>query len=432
MGQGTVNGRRFFKFAVLAVLALLASLLVAPRARAASAAERDEKPDLPNCYQTRFYDIYTDVDRDLALDIGRQMDAMYTEYQRRLARFPMDRSGARLAAYLFQRQSDYLAYVGPAGRNTGGVFMPRQQALAAFVDNQGLSSLRRTLRHEAFHQFAYLVFEMKLPIWINEGMAQVFEEGIWTGQDFLLGQVPPRRVRHLKSDLACIDNRGLIPFTQLMAFTPERWAKVLNTDERQAMTEYNQSWAMVHFLVHARDAAGREKFRGMFLDMLDLIRDGKSGEDAFAGAFAGGNVKGFQDRFVEYARDLQPTAAASLIERQEVLGDFLIELKKKGRTYKQVSDFRKDCVRGRMSMTYFGDHGLGWQTDPNVEIYFCDVNDRPMGDSEMYFNESTSAYNSPLPDLICRGGERFQLRTRFYVGPTNRIEHEVMIEQPGR
>jgi hypothetical protein len=55
-----------------------------------------------------------------------------------------------------------------------------------------------------------------------------------------------------------------------------------------------------------------------------------------------------------------------------------------------------------------------------------------MGDSEIYFSESTSAYNAPLPDLICRGGERFQLRTRFYYGATNRIEHEVMIEQPGR
>jgi hypothetical protein len=312
------------------------------------------------------------------------------------------------------------------------VFMPKQQALAAFVDRQGLAPLRRTLRHEAFHQFAFLVFEHKLPIWINEGMAQVFEEGIWTGEEFLLGQVPPRRLRQLKSDLAREDNRGLIPFTELMAFTPERWAKVLNTDERKAVTEYNQSWAMIHFLVHAKDAGGRERFRGLFLDMLDLLRDGKNGEEAFAGAFHGGNVKGFQDRFVEYVRDLAPTPAASLIERQEVLGDFLIELKKQGRTYKQVSDFRKDAVSRKMGMTYFGDHGLSWRTDPNVEIYFSDVNDRSLGDSEMYFSESTSAYNAPLPDLVCRGGDRFQLRTRFYVSPSNRIEHEVMIEQPGR
>jgi hypothetical protein len=142
-------------------------------------------------------------------------------------------------------------------------------------------------------------------------------------------------------------------------------------------------------------------------------------------------VKGFQDRFVEYARDLKPTPAASLIERQEVLGDFLIELKKQGRTYKQVSDFRNDAVRRQMAMTYFGEHGLSWRTDPNVEIYFCDVYDRPLGDGEIYFRESSSS-DAPLPDLVCRGGDRFQLRTRFYVGPTNRIEHDVMIEQMGR
>jgi hypothetical protein len=263
-------------------------------------------------------------------------------------------------------------------------------------------------------------------------MAQVFEEGVWTGDGYLLGQVPPRRVRQLKSDLNRADNYGFIPFSELMAFTPERWGTVLNTDRRKAMTEYNQSWAMIHFLVHAKDPAGREKFRGMFLGMLDLLRDGKSGEDAFAGAFHGGNIKGFQDRFAEYARDLGPTPAASMIERQEVLGDFLIELKRQGRTYSQVSDFRKVAVRGRMSMQYFGDHGLGWSTDPNTEIYFCDANDRPLGDSEMFFSESTSAHNAPLPDLVCRGGDRFQLRTRFYYGLTDRIERDVMIEQPGR
>jgi hypothetical protein len=304
------------------------------------------------------------------------------------------------------------------------------KCLCAFLDGQGLSSLRRTLQHEAFHQFADLVFESRLPPWLNEGLAQLFEEGIWTGQGFLLGQVPPWRVRQLAADLHGELDGHLIPFSELMNRTHPEWNKVLNFNPRGGATEYTQSWAMVHFLVNAKDAAGREKFRQMFLQMLDLLHDGKTPDEAFAGAFPGGNVKGFQDRFVEFARDLKPTPEAAMIERQEVLGDLLILLRQHGRTYRQVSDFRRDAVRILAKMlTYTGEHGLTWKTDPDAESYFKDVHDRPLADRELYFE---AAEGAPLPDLVCRGAERFQLRTRFSRTDGKRVQRDVSVEPYGR
>ena len=78
-----------------------------------------------------------------------------------------------------------------------GVFMPHRRLLAAFVEGVGRDGVRRTLQHEAFHQFAHETFGPNVPVWLDEGLAQVFEEAVWTGNGFVVGQVPPRRVRQL-------------------------------------------------------------------------------------------------------------------------------------------------------------------------------------------------------------------------------------------
>ena len=62
-------------------------------------------------------------------------------------------------------------------KNTGGVFMSGRNLLASFLGDLGRDSLRRTLQHEAFHQFAHTVISPDTPVWLNEGLAQVFEEG---------------------------------------------------------------------------------------------------------------------------------------------------------------------------------------------------------------------------------------------------------------
>jgi hypothetical protein len=58
--------------------------------------------------------------------------------------------------------------------------------------------------------------------------------------------------------------------------------------------------------------------------------------------------------------------------------------------------------------------------DPNVEIYFCDVYDRPLGDSESI--SATSAYNAPARSRLPRR-RPFQLHG-FYVGQQPH-QHEV-------
>lgn len=402
---------------------LLALLVIGLVAIPAHAAPEPEGPAGFAVLRTKYYRIHTDIDRDLAEDLARRMDAMFDEYQRRLSAFTREKSAPQLEVFLFRRQDDYLRFTGERWRNSGGVFMASRNLLAAFLEGQGRDALRRTLQHEAFHQFAALAISPNMPVWLNEGMAQLFEEGIWTGNGFWLGQVPPRRVRQLERDLK---QQQFIKFDRLMSIKPDEWADTLAEDRAIGATQYNQSWAMVHFLVQARDAAGKEKYRGRLVQMLALLHNGASGKEAFETAFSA-NTKGFQDRFVEFARTIVATPEASMIERQEVLGDFMIELKNKGHVFDRMSELRDVAVRAKFSLRYT-DRMMSWSTDPNVDVYFSDMKGRPLGANELYFTKRRGAV---LPDVVCRASDQFQLRTRFHSGDGNKLEHEVLIEAPG-
>ena len=105
-------------------------------------------------FSSRFYQVHTDLEPGVAQDLAKRLDVMHEEYARRLIRFGSESASTRVDAYLFARQSDYLQFAGEGMGSTGGVYMPGRNALAAFHDGQGRDSLRRTLQHEAFHQFA--------------------------------------------------------------------------------------------------------------------------------------------------------------------------------------------------------------------------------------------------------------------------------------
>jgi len=266
--------------------------------------------------------------------------------------------------------------------------------------------LRRTLQHEAFHQFAYNAISKNVPVWLNEGLAQVFEEGIWTGDHFWLGQAPPRRIRQLQADTKA---GRLIDFEKLMSLTPEQWSANLAGDHDVGATQYNQSWAMVYFLAHAKDKNGNDRYRTRLLDMLKYLHDGKDGDPAFKDAFSA-NIAGFQARFMEYADHLQPTDEATLIDRQSVVGDLLSELSRRGRHFNNVAQFKRAALSGGYRMHYTKGE-LEWDSDPDLRVYFADIAGKALSPDDLFFE---SHANCPLPDIVCRCSPKFQLRTRFF------------------
>jgi hypothetical protein len=398
---------------------LILLLLAAVPASAQRAAAAAAPPGMREI-NTRHYRIHTDLDFELANDLAQRLEAMYEAYSWRLRLFHQDgREMPRFEVYLYRRQQDYLNLTGQRMKHTGGVFMSGRNLLASFLEGQGRDALRRTLQHEAFHQFAHTVISPNMPVWLNEGLAQVFEEAVWNGSNFSLEQIPPRRIRQLQADLK---NKRLVKFETLMRLSPMEWARRLEGDHYTGATQYNQSWAMVYFLINAKGEKDGFRYRQRLLKLLELLNGGQEAESAFKVAF-GNNIDGFEQRFVEYARHMKPTPQATLMENQDVLGDLIVELHRIGKTYPTVESLRTAAVQAKYRMTYKRG-ALSWSTHDDIAVYFCDANGETFRADELFFQSRRAA---PLPDLVCRYCPDVQFRTRFF-HQGKRIEHEVLVE----
>jgi hypothetical protein len=362
---------------------------------------------------TQHYLIHTDLEPAFAGDLAKRMEAMYAEYTRRLEDFKPSASATKLEVYLFTHKEDYDAITLHQVPHTGGVFIAgRRNLLASFLEGQGRDAMRKTLQHEAFHQFAFNAIASDLPIWLNEAMAQFFEEGIWDGSTFRIGEVPPWRVRQLQDDLK---TGHFIDFEKLFALTPEEWAMRLRRDVTTGATEYNESWAIIQYL-----AKGPGRYQPHLIAWLKAMHEGTPAEEAFASSFSE-NPRQLQARFMEWARTLQPSERAAMLEHQKILADMLAALKAHGQTFNNIAQFRTTAVEEHLRIHYT----LGqvtWTTDENPAIYFADRTGRLMMRDQLYLEPS---FGAPLPDIVCRCGDGATLRAHFYKADKE-IESEIL------
>jgi hypothetical protein len=401
--KGSSMHRMLFAVSALA-LALLAPTTIAGELRVLN---------------SRHYKIHTDLDRALAEDLARRLDAMYEEYARRLSNFAEPDRSKKFDVYLYSKQNDFVKLTKGQSNNSAGVTIPELNIVAAYL-GEGRDELRSTLQHEAFHQFAHSVIAKQIPPWVDEGLAVLFGEGIWTGRQFLLGQVPPRRVRQLKYD---VENKRLVKFSKMMSMSLDDWNSTLARDKQAGGVNYNQAWAMCQFLVYAAEQ-GKPKYRVRFLEMLQRIHDGESGDEAFKASFSS-NIDGFEQRFIEWARKLQPTRDAALIERQGVLAAMMIEYSKRIGRPDDFDEFQKRICASGLYFEYSRD-GMRWTSERDTAVYFRTPDGQPYDREELFFTVRSGA---PLPDLVQRGVGQLKLRTRFHDTPRGGIEPETLVEE---
>ena len=368
---------------------------------------------------TAHYRIETDLVPELADDLSMRLDVMYAEYAGRLPRaVEKGKATKKLHVYLFRKRADYLHLVGERFTNTGGLYVSGRNFLAAFLEGQGRDGLRRTLQHEAFHQFVHEAMPNGIPVWLNEGMAQFYEEGLWTGSDFWTGQVPPRRVRQLQLDL----KKGrMSDFATLGALTSAQWAQVFTGEMGKGATQYNHAWAMVYFLLHFKDETGREPYKNRLADLFQSLQDGADNRTAFARIFP--DAATIQEKFLVYAQKLAPTPDATLIERQSVLGDLVIALRSREAIPDTFADIRKLLMKVGYRIRYTQDE-VKWDSDADVTIYFSDMAGRPFSNRQLTLEPRAGA---PMPDIVCRCFDHHQLRTRFY-NADGKVEHEILVQ----
>ena len=271
-------------------------------------------------YDSPAYTVYTDVSEEDVKEAIIRMNKMAIEYHDRTkALFGGQITGA-LPFYLFNNPQDYLnasKMPGSAGVFTGDALMAQ-----AIRDDNGRIGIGtwHVVQHEGFHQFVYAVIRGDIPTWVNEGLAEYFGEGVFTGDGMVTGAVPNGRMKRVQKEIAAGE---FISIKDMMLMSHAQW------NARLEITHYDQAWSMVHFLAQAENG----KYQDAFARFLQLVGKGNAWERSWMAAF--GNVEGFEQKWKEYWKKMPENPTLDLYAKACVatLTSFL------GRSYSQKDGF---------------------------------------------------------------------------------------------
>jgi hypothetical protein len=285
-------------------------------------------------YDTPYYIIHTDLDQETEKEAALRLTRMAEEYHNRTKDF----AGAiteKLPFYFYRNPQDYLDNGGPRG--SAGVFISAgpKSRLLALADPK--STPWHTLQHEGFHQFAHATIGDQLPVWLNEGLADYFAEGIFTGDGFVVGIVLPWRLTRLKESIA---KEKLRPIRQIMLMSPADWSADLN------INNYDQAWSMVHFLVHGDSG----KYQQPFSACIREISQGQPFEKAWLDTL--GPADGFESRWKTYwlAQPQNPSAVLYSRASVSILTSFLARASVQNQTFNSFDGFTTAAASGKLKM----------------------------------------------------------------------------------
>lgn len=231
------------------------------------------------------YDIITDVGERRARGMAQSIDRLAAAVGH--ATSLRTDSDKPVRIFAFRRSGDFRPYrdaiLGPRTDKTG-VFSSRRHADYILLDTT-YDRMEPLLYHELTHSFVRNTFP-QAPLWLNEGLAELFGTFDVRGGRVLLGLPDPETVALLRRE-------PLVPMAEMLEMT--------GTAERfrqgpRARVIYAQSWAMVHYLL-----IGNESTRTGVNDFLKLNATGVPSVDAFSRAF-GMTAEQFEKEIFGYVR----------------------------------------------------------------------------------------------------------------------------------
>lgn len=210
---------------------------------------------------TRHYEIFTTLLEPLMLRRSVELiELAYKAYNLQLPD-PTD-TKIKFTIYLFadRRQwEDFTSnFAGEQAeifcRIKAGAYCHRGVCVAYDIGSERTFSV---LAHEGWHQFSSRHFKFRLPSWLDEGIAMLFETQ------------PAENAYRLDALKKTMSKGKMLPLRNLIATTP---GDVLATDQTEAvMGFYSQSYALIRFL---RESGGGERLG----DYHRLLADGLRGD----------------------------------------------------------------------------------------------------------------------------------------------------------
>ena len=324
------RGVRLKTMAMLAALATLGLLATwAPAAGPTGGTGRTGGSDAGlKQYASKYYVIYSDLDVDEVREAAVRMTAMVDEYHQRTANFA-GTIRQRLPFYLYRHKEDYEAAGGLPG--SAGCYIGTK--LLALAGPQTTGVTWHVVQHEGFHQFTAQVIGGEFPMWINEGLAEYFGYGVFTGDGFVTGVIPDRLRRDV---VALIRDHKAKPFATLMQMSRQQWNEAMDFDL------YVQSWSMVHFLAHAEGGRYQQPFDAF----LRVVGKGGDWQVAWKNCFkndVNGPDNTFQRHWSQWWLDLPDNPTAPLYQQATVatITSFFARAYSQNQPMKTMDDFFK-------------------------------------------------------------------------------------------
>ncbi|MHC5199411.1 MAG: hypothetical protein ACYSO1_04770 [Planctomycetota bacterium] len=217
--------------------------------------------------QTRHYTVYTTLLEPLMLrQFPAFLESAYQAYQSQLPR-PLT-AGGPLEVYLFGTRSQWEQFT----RKTTGADAPlylkiqrgaytRNGVIVAY--NIGRKQTSSVVGHEGWHQFNQHLFAYRLPSWLDEGIATLFETCQYSQGQFLFE--PSKNLMRLGSLKETIQRGQLIPLKQLIVLNP---GQVLadHSSDSAVIAFYAQNYALVRFLREHQYGVRLRKYHALLLD----------------------------------------------------------------------------------------------------------------------------------------------------------------------
>jgi hypothetical protein len=371
--------------------------------------------------ETPHYRVRTDLGADVGQTVASQQEALYAELFRRMGSINKPKTIQRFEVLVFSSQERYLQEMGDAAKGSRGIFMSARDVLACWGSANQLDFILSTLRHEGTHQFVAYFIGDKCPIWLNEGLAAFYEQGEFNEGGLQVGQVVPGRLSAIRR---AMETGQFVPVGRMLKLTNQEWLGVVHAGSATASLQYDEAWAMVHFLAFG----GNQKYRAAFLQFIYYIARGEDETRAWERTF-GANYQAFEDRWREYVQGLQPDAELDCRMQLRILGTLLYRVRDKADLIKDLPTFRQAVLDGRLgkwSMKMSDGFAIASDERDRLAALFKCPQDKHPGSETSYELVPDPAGEAPI--LRCRLHGGVVLETQYVKdAETGRIDVTVAV-----
>lgn len=202
------------------------------------------------CIETQHYQIYTTLADPLMLrQIPSFVESAYRAYQSQVP--DSIECTEKFRIYLYDDRLSWETFTRQFTGRDADMYLKIQRGAYAkdgvcVAYNIGRKHTFAVMGHEGWHQFNQHYFKYRLPSWLDEGVATLFETCQYKQGVFEFR--PQDNLMRLGSLRTVLQKGKMIPAAQLILLNPGQVLERYGQDSEAVMTFYAQTYAMVRFL----------------------------------------------------------------------------------------------------------------------------------------------------------------------------------------